>query len=198
MKTEFVQLTHIGLVRENNEDSLWVNPDQGLYLLADGMGGHNAGEVASELACQYLSQELLSLPSPKPHQRKERLEESIQKVHQAVFDQSESHTEQKGMGTTLDALWLSKNIAYGGHVGDSRIYCIQESKIQQLTEDHTRVAELIENGELTQEQAQHSPMSHVLTQAIGTPEPLIVHTFEIKFNKGDHYCPVKILNRHYK
>lgn len=180
----WAQLTDIGLVRSQNEDSLCVSPKLGLFAVADGMGGHLAGEVASATALEVLEQEL-----------GERLENgefpehalvgAVQEANRKVFELSNANQQWAGMGTTITACLKQGEVIYIAQVGDSRAYLIRESLIVQLTEDHSLVRELVKNGGLTEEEALQHPQRNVLTRALGAASSLNVDLYHQEVSPGD-------------
>ena len=172
-----VTRTSRGLVRPKNEDSILVwEPD--LYAIADGMGGADAGEVASYEAVQQLARlDLSGVP------RKEilaALEHGIQNINRKIWELSQDKPNFNGMGTTLTAVYLpDARSAFVGHVGDSRIYVFQEGQLRQVTSDHSYVAELVRQKQMTQAEADQSDQKHMITRAIGVEEAVEVDTFEV-------------------
>jgi len=166
--TKYALLSDIGVERSNNEDNAAVDLDLGLFIVADGMGGHAAGEVASRIAVEATLSAVRSRPRPK------RLRDEGEVLLQALHDANAAvvrEAEERGtlgMGTTLSAVFLRRRSAVIAHVGDSRIYSLAKKGITQLTVDHTLVQAMVQQGVLTAEQAQTHPDKHVLTQAIGT------------------------------
>lgn len=171
---ESASLTDVGLVRSNNEDNVKLMPDPergvALALLADGMGGHASGELASALALEVLMTRYASRKPGVPS--KEVVYESIEAANIAVFRHAQEHPECTGMGTTICILVFDQQGACIGWIGDSRIYLIRNGTIQQLTRDDTMVNRLLDDGMLTPEQAKKHPDAHVLSQAVGTHEEL--------------------------
>lgn len=166
-----------GLVRDNNEDSFFVDEEKGLLIVADGIGGHVAGEVASTTAIDTISSVLNSGKSEND------LVKAIEKANEAIVNKINDDKDLTGMGTTVVAVLINKdlNVAW---VGDSRAYLIKD-EITQITEDHSVVTELIKAGKITEEQARHHHLRHIVTRALGgknsTPE---VRTFS--WEKGDY------------
>ncbi|MEW6275778.1 MAG: Stp1/IreP family PP2C-type Ser/Thr phosphatase [Bacillota bacterium] len=165
------QATNAGKVRQTNEDYLSVCPDLGLFAVADGMGGHQAGEIASKLALQVLERFLRSYLSGCADIGVV-LAEGVQEANRLVYQMSTNHPGCRGMGTTLSCTVIRDRRLYLAHVGDSRIYLLQKGNIAQLTEDHSVVQEMVRNGSITEEQARQHPYRHVLTRALGV-EPLV-------------------------
>ncbi len=168
----FALESDMGMVRTNNEDSAVADLDLGLFVVADGMGGHAAGEVASRVAADAIVSAMRA--RTRPARARDEAEPLLQAVHDAnaavVREAVERGTH--GMGTTLSVVCLRKRAAVIANVGDSRVYLISRKGIHQLTIDHTLVMQMVEHGLLTREQARTHSDKHVLTMAIGTPGPL--------------------------
>jgi PPM family protein phosphatase len=165
-------LSDVGLVRARNEDAvLYIAPQDngagesrgGLALVADGMGGHAAGEIASAMAAEIISHLYFELEGSVP----DVLTSAFTEANRAILKKSETNAAFKGMGTTCTALALNDGQAWLAHIGDSRAYLLRKGKLEQLSQDQTLVAELMERGELTKDEAENSPMSHVILQALG-------------------------------
>lgn len=177
-------VTHKGLVREENEDTVRVvNGAHGLYILADGMGGHLAGEVASSMTADELQQRLSDCREPST----ERLREAIVQANAAVYEKQLSAPEMQGMGTTLTVVWEGEEYVYIGHVGDSRAYLYRDGTLRQMTEDHSMVGELLRAGAITAEKARTHPQRNVITRAVGTDQTLQPDVFRILKSKGDKW-----------
>lgn len=161
--------THPGLVREANEDALLFSEEQGWVIVADGMGGHNAGEVASHLAVESLAEDFRLAHGSSVADRRQLLEQAINNASLNVYDAAHAIPEYQGMGTTLAAAWLVDDILVYGYVGDSRIYLFHERELRQLTHDHTMIQGLIDEGIFDNvAQARHAGVrSNVLTRALG-------------------------------
>ncbi len=165
--------TDLGQRRQTNEDSFAVEPARGLYLVADGLGGHTAGQVASGLAAQAAVNALTTLEGATAS-LSEKLRIAITAANREVFETAEAKRELAGMGTTLVALLARGERIALAHVGDSRAYLVRSGKIRQLTDDHSLVAELVRRREIPAHAAQQHPHRHVLTRALGvrrTVEP---------------------------
>lgn len=174
-------ITNVGTVRGNNEDAYLICENKlkdNMFLIADGMGGHNAGEIASALAVRTVQEKFLELTSAVDYN--EFLRDTIQLTNDKVYKSSLMYSEYHNMGTTLSILIISKDKLYIGHVGDSRIYYLTDNTIQQLTTDHTLVQMMIENGTLTEEEAKTNSYRNVLTQAIGTSRKVTISLIESK------------------
>ncbi len=174
-------ITDVGTVRSNNEDSYLICENRlkdNLFLIADGMGGHNAGEVASAMATRTIREAFLEINSEVDYNT--FLRDAIQMANEKVYKSSLIDSQYNNMGTTLSVLILSKDRIYIGHVGDSRIYYMTENTIQQLTTDHTLVQAMIDNGSITKEEAKTNNYRNVLTQAIGTSRKVTISLIESK------------------
>ncbi len=176
-------MTHVGRVREQNEDTVCVCPGAyGLYILADGMGGHVGGEVASALAAQTLAAVLRdSVPSA------ERLEQAFCRVNTAIYEKQQNDPALAGMGTTLTVLWEGKTHVYIGHVGDSRAYLLLGGRLRRMTEDHSLVEEMVRAGMITEEQAKTHPYRSVITRAMGTDESVQADVTEVLKAPGERW-----------
>lgn len=166
-------LSDVGLVRQLNEDSVaFVVPPQGadaeprngLIVIADGMGGHSAGEVASAIASEVVRRCVFELKGGVP----DVLSTAFEAANKAIFDYGQSHPECAGMGTTCTALAIRHDKLYLAHVGDSRAYLLRGGALKQLSEDQTLVAKMVRDGTMTAEEAKTSEHSNVILQALGT------------------------------
>ena len=158
-------LTDVSKVRSSNQDALVVDQGIGLYGVADGMGGHNGGEIASAGARDGL---IAALKDKAPSL--DALRDGITKVNADLFKQQAEEESLSGMGTTLSVIWMSEHFVYLGHVGDSRVYRFREGKLELMTDDHSLVGELMRAGYLTPEQAENHPNKNVILRAVGTEE----------------------------
>ncbi len=175
--------THIGNVRASNQDALLLQDGKfGLYGVADGMGGHNGGDIASQMAVLMLGR---VLEGAKPD--KELLKGGIEEVNLLIYKEQLKNELLSGMGTTLTVIWEDEEKLLIGHVGDSRLYLIRDGKIEQISHDHSMVAEMVRNGTLTAEEAKHHPYRNVITQAVGTGESVDAEIMEIEKKRGDKY-----------
>ncbi|MBQ2953897.1 MAG: Stp1/IreP family PP2C-type Ser/Thr phosphatase [Clostridia bacterium] len=161
--------THVGKVRATNQDALVVSEALQLYGVADGMGGHKGGETAST-GCRDAV--LAALEERKAGTA--ALKEAIQVANAALFRQQQEDERLSGMGTTLSVIWLDEASVHIAHVGDSRVYCLRDGELLQMTDDHSLVGELMRQGVLTAEQAEKHPMRNVITRAVGTEEDICV------------------------
>ena len=172
--------TDVGKVRANNQDAPIVSEKLRLYGVADGMGGHKGGEVASTSARDDLLRELEGkTPSVAA------LSGAIEEVNRQIYHQQDHDDALTGMGTTLSVLWMSDNFVYIGHVGDSRVYLLRDGEFRQMTLDHSLVEQLVREGVLTEEEAQNHPMRNIITRAIGTDESVEVDVVVEERRKGD-------------
>lgn len=172
--------TDVGKVRANNQDAPIVSEKLRLYGVADGMGGHKGGEVASTSARDDLLRELEGkTPSVAA------LSGAIEEVNRQIYHQQEHDDALTGMGTTLSVLWMSDDFVYIGHVGDSRVYLLRDGEFRQMTLDHSLVEQLVREGVLTEEEAQNHPMRNIITRAIGTDESVEVDVVVEERRKGD-------------
>lgn len=159
--------TDVGVIRSGNEDSLILVPDRGIFVVADGMGGHAAGEVASEMAVRFVARELESLRGLSDEQVADRMRGAIRAANGAIFQRTLTEHDKRGMGTTVTALTLFGTRFLIGQVGDSRAYLLRDSRLSQLTKDHSYVQEQVDAGYLTPEQARTHPYSNVITRCVG-------------------------------
>ena len=158
-----------GRVRDHNEDTFRFDCDKGLFVVADGMGGHASGEIASAIAVEILFDTLLGYKGSKDDScNKETLQTAVELANNTIFEDAQIHRERKGMGTTLTFMCWSVDQFYFGHVGDSRAYRLRGSELTQLTKDHTWVNMQVHAGLLSQEEAEHAKMKHILVKSLGT------------------------------
>jgi len=177
MKLVVGAATDVGRIREINEDGYLVDEGIGLIAVADGMGGHRAGEVASATALEALR---ASVRNGNP------LREAIEKANDAVFEKSQANNDYRGMGTTLTAGTLAAgNTLIVGHVGDSRAYLLRDGEFRQLTTDHSRVQELVDDGRLTADEAAVHPMRNIVTRALGVDSSVDVDVYPLQLELGD-------------
>ena len=175
--------TDIGNVRASNQDALIVVPGKyGLYGVADGMGGHKAGDVASQMAARILGQEL---KKEKPSEV--TLRRSIEKANRMIYEEQKRNPDYSGMGTTLTVIWEDKTKVLLGHVGDSRAYLLREGEIRQISMDHSMVAEMVRNGIITEEEALVHPYRNIITRALGAEEDVEADVKEKNKKEGDVY-----------
>jgi serine/threonine protein phosphatase PrpC len=189
-------LTDVGMVREHNEDSMRSDPEGDFFIVADGMGGHAAGEVASAMAADGVATALTAARAtirgfagaPSEDGRKglaALLDRAVRDAHHAVFARGASETDKQGMGTTLDAVLLAGAEAFVAHVGDSRTYLIRDGKCAQITTDHTVAEVLVMEGKLSAEEAQVSPLRTILVNAVGVAADVGVEMAHLRLRPGD-------------
>jgi protein phosphatase len=175
-------ISDIGLVRETNEDSYICDPPH-LFIVADGMGGHVAGEIASKLAISTVNAYI------QEHVGKDNLEillkDAIIQANTSIYQMALSKEEFSGMGTTVTASYIDGDIIYWGHVGDSRMYLLRNGKLNQLTNDHSLVWELVQSGNITRDEAYVHPKRNLLTRAVGTSCLITVDTGFVQWKPGD-------------
>jgi len=185
--------TDLGCVRENNEDKFeFFQPDDedvlaskgAFYAVADGMGGHAAGQIASEIALKTAIRAYYADPSPMVE---ESLRSSVQQANGIIYDLSRAIVERNGMGTTLTALVVRGEEAFIAQVGDSRCYRLRGSHIELLTDDHSWVNEQVKRGALTEEEASMSPFKNVITRSIGNAPSVDVDIFTHELETGDTF-----------
>jgi serine/threonine protein phosphatase PrpC len=172
--------TDTGLQRRANEDSLLARSP--LFVVADGMGGAQAGEVASRLAVESFREGLGDPASPE-----QRLAEHALAANARIYELSQSNAEQAGMGTTLTAVYVGEEEIAIAHVGDSRAYCLRDGELLRLTDDHSLVDEMIREGRLTPEEAEEHPQRSIITRALGPEETVEVDTRSFRARAGDVY-----------
>lgn len=184
--------TDIGKARSMNQDSFLVseNKDNGLnlYILADGMGGYKGGEIASKVAIQAVSKfitEKFDNIAKDKQSILELLEDAITFANSAIYEESEEDEELQDMGTTLEVLMIYKSKVYIGHIGDSRIYRIRKNRMKKITTDHSYVEKLIQDGEITREEAYNHPKKNLLIKALGTDEVVEPDLIYTVLNKND-------------
>jgi len=198
-KTELsaVLRTDVGIVREHNEDSAYADPEHRFFIVADGMGGHAAGEVASAMAVEAVRAALegagdvieafAANPTTKGRQQLVQiLESAVRDAHKAVFERGIKESDKQGMGTTLDVLLVAGADAFVAHVGDSRTYLVRNGNAAQITTDHTVAEVLVIEGKLSPEEAAASPLRTILVNAIGVAADVGVEMAHLRLKTGDY------------
>lgn len=198
MRLEAYAATDVGPVREHNEDSLLVDVEAGVFVVADGMGGHAAGEVASAMATETVHATLVGAPDPdetrlvRDHESedpadilRERLRYAMNQASIQIRREAEARPETRGMGTTLVVLVVDGDQGHLAHVGDSRAYLFRKGRLVRLTRDHTVVQQEIDAGRLTPELARLLPHKHILTQSVGFHGPVEPDTTTRLVEAGD-------------
>jgi protein phosphatase len=185
-------LTDVGRVRTNNEDTLSFNDELGVMVLADGMGGYNAGEVASGMAVSFVATELARWMVEARHRLSPThishgIRWCVDRANQSIVNTASNNHQYFGMGTTLVVGVFHENCLILGHVGDSRCYRLRSGKLTQLTRDHSLLQEQIDAGLLTVEEAATAPGKNLLTRALGAEGPIQVEVHEHQLQEGDVY-----------
>jgi protein phosphatase len=170
-------------VRKQNEDTFCIEKDLGLLAIADGMGGHASGEVASKMAIEILRESLKKEGEPFPG----RLISGVKLANKTIYEAAQSQPQLNGMGTTLTALQLDGNRLSIAHVGDSRAYLIRGGVIEQITDDHTIVSEQVARSVMTREEAARSDMRNILLRALGIAPEVDVDVEELTVSEGDQF-----------
>ena len=196
MKISYEAITDVGRKRKGNEDSVFVNPESNLFVVADGMGGHAAGEVASRLAVDAINDFIVLTSGDDeitwPFGLDEnisydgnRLKTAIRFANKKVLEATREKSEYEGMATTVAAVLVDGDSANLGHVGDSRVYLMRDGQITQLTSDHSWVNEQIQSGVISPDQARTHPLRNVVTRALGGKPDLQVDMQQHKAKAGD-------------
>lgn len=190
MKIECSALTDVGSVRANNEDAVLVNASCGLAIVADGMGGYKAGEVASRMAVEGIESELgqwleaadAKMPSTAVMRA---MQAAVDSTNRAIFEAANTHAEWAGMGTTLVLAVLRGHRVHIGHVGDSRAYHFHRGVLRQITRDHSLLQEQLDAGLITREDAVHSGYRGLITRALGVEDTVLLDTEKLELAAGD-------------
>ena len=192
---EFAAVTDIGKIREKNEDNVLISSELSLGVVADGMGGHSAGEIASNIAVSVLAETVRKinaqalqipanfLPKLSPSERKLLLAANL--ANAAIYSTAQSADTYRMMGTTLTGLLIENNIATAVHVGDSRLYLLRNNKIIQITTDHSLAMEHIRRGLLTKAEADHSKIQNILTRAMGIKKNIEFDLLKFPVHEND-------------
>ncbi len=196
-KIAFAEITDTGRVRDHNEDAIGSKPELGLMVLADGMGGYNAGEVASGIAVQIVSTLAEEYAKREdrdaidPHSGLMRqsivLRDAVYRANKIIFQTAQSQTHCEGMGTTIVACMFYDNKVSVCHVGDSRAYRVRNGKLEQMTMDHSLLQELVDRGFYSEEEAQRSTNRNYVTRALGVEPTVEVEVHEHAVERGDVY-----------
>ena len=200
MQVKASGITDVGLKREGNEDSFSLDESLNLFVVADGMGGHLAGEVASQIAVEMITKsyrkwienetredELFGVPDSSLSLQGNYIESSIKLANQVVYEMALEYKRYHGMGTTVVILLVLPSLIIAANVGDSRLYLIRNDKIERLSKDHTIVSEQVEMGMMTEEESETSPLKHVLTRNLGSAEKVEPDVFEIEPSNNDRF-----------
>ena len=176
MEIEAIGLTDVGRSRPRNEDSLLIDPIASLYALADGMGGHAAGDVASQTAIAAFASSFIET-------RNALL--AMQAANRAVIERAMSEPDKTGMGTTLTAFTIERGNLFGAHVGDSRLYLLRRGQLTQVTRDHTVAQDMIDSNALTKREAMQHPLSAMLTRSLGSRMHVDADLLDRKLERDD-------------
>ena len=184
--------TDSGLARDNNEDAVAFDAQTGLCILADGMGGYNAGEVASGMACAFIKSEMSRWLSQaglhaNGNEVKRAMEICVQNANHSIFNAANSNPQYTGMGTTLVVGVFQAERLVVGHIGDSRCYRLRSGEFQQITKDHSLLQEQIDAGLITPEQALTSANKNLVTRALGVEDSVLLDVTEHRVQVGDVY-----------
>lgn len=177
-----------GKMREKNEDSLFVMPEQSLFMVADGVGGHNSGELASMTAVKNIAEYIVKNPIRNITDEqglKDYFLNCLREVNRIIFELAGRSKENIGMATTIVLLYHTDEKAYFVNVGDSRAYVIRDGQISQITEDHTYVNELVKEGTITKAQAEKHPQKNMITRALGGDDRILPDFYRLETFKND-------------
>lgn len=186
MRFESFALSDVGRVRSENEDSSGLFPEWNLFVVADGMGGHVGGKEASQVAVDTIAERFRAAKLLRSEDRAVLLE-AIAEANRRIRDRAERDPGLRGMGTTLVALLLDQGTAAVAHVGDSRAYRLRDETVEQLTADHSLVADLVRRRDISETEARVHPYRHVLTRALGMADEVAVEVSETDVRAGDLY-----------
>jgi PPM family protein phosphatase len=198
MRIETAGTTHVGMKRAHNEDAFLLLPDESLFCVADGMGGHSCGEIASKMAIEELAEfykmtsrdQEATWPYKMDRTRtydENRLATAVKLANVRIFERASSDTQYKGMGTTIVTMHFASNQAYLAHVGDSRGYCLRDGALRQLTEDHSLLNDYLKARKLTQEEVEAFPHKNVIVRALGMKETVDVDVGRFEPKDGDTF-----------
>ena len=183
MKLSSFGKTHVGMKRSHNEDAFYRNDEIGLYIVADGMGGHKAGEIASNMAVDSIKNYILN----QKKVAEQSLVDAIYIANNLIFKSAAANAHYSGMGTTIVSMAFNSTGAMLCHVGDSRAYILTRGKLERLTEDHTYVNEQFKTGLITEKQMETHSMRNVLTRSLGFSEQIKVASQKLNIHAGDRY-----------
>ncbi|MBN2382512.1 Stp1/IreP family PP2C-type Ser/Thr phosphatase [bacterium] len=185
MKLHYTAKTDVGLKRKVNEDCVYVNENIGLCAVADGMGGHSAGDVASRMVIDIVEESFSDFVPTDDESVKEALNETIQLANYAIKTSASQNPEQRGMGSTITLLYFHDGKYYIAQVGDSRAYLLRENQIHQITEDHSLVQQELEKGLITEEEAEAHVFKNIITRAVGIKDEVEVDFYSDRIIEGD-------------
>ena len=184
-------MTDVGCRRDHNEDNFLINDQLQLYVVCDGMGGHAGGEVASAIAIHTIEESFSSLDwssfesSDNDILAQEQIRFAVLLAGRKIYEVAQENPTFKGMGTTCVAMFVYDDVAYLGHVGDSRCYLVRGETVEQVTEDHSWVNEQILKGKLTEEKAKNHPYKNIITRSLGFREAEEVDIIKVPIVSGD-------------
>ncbi len=201
MELKFFAATDVGRQRDQNEDNYLVDPKLHLFVVADGMGGHAAGEVASQISVHEVSRVVRENADVVERYQRDKdtesrqellvmMEHSVQTACASIYHRGQTDTDKRGMGTTTSALLIAGDRGFIAHVGDSRIYLLRGGQVHQLTEDHSLINELVRRGKLKRDEIDSSPYAkykNAVTRAVGAYESVEVDTLDFEVLPGDHF-----------
>ena len=181
--------TDVGRIRAGNEDSLYADADheRGLFIVADGMGGHAAGEVASEMAVQIVAREMAPIRDLTGNDPLHLMGEALKSANRAIYERTMQEADKQGMGTTASCIMMGQGRWIIGHIGDSRVYLLRDGVLRQVTKDHSYVQEQVDAGFLTPEQARYHPYSNVITRCVGANAAVEADVLHGELQDGDLY-----------
>lgn len=181
---EYAVLTDVGLKRTNNEDSYLVANEgkKKLFIVADGMGGHNAGEIASSEACRIIE----AFVNQSEGDVDTLLTQAVQRANREIFVKASENTAMSGMGTTIDVCLVAKNKISIAHVGDSRVYVVNKDGCRKITKDHSIVGMMLDSGSITEEEARKHPQRNFITRAVGTAMTIEVDVVHETIHNGEY------------
>src|SRR5512138_2722524 len=199
MELKYWAATDVGRMRDHNEDSFLIDRNLNLFVVCDGMGGHAAGEIASNLAIHEVREAVKQNhdvverftakdPNARPDEILTILEHSIRSACSVIYRRAQSEPEKRGMGTTCTVLLIAGERGFMAHVGDSRIYLLRQNKVHQITDDHSLINELIKRGKVTKDTIDQSPYKNyknAVTRAVGVYENVDVDTLDFEVLPGD-------------
>ncbi len=190
MNYHFCAITDPGRARDNNEDSVVFDEDTDIAILADGMGGYNAGEIASGMATAFIKSELSRWLTEaghgaKPREVRRAMEICVDNANRSIFNAADSNPQYSGMGTTLVVCVFQDDVLLLGHIGDSRCYRLRNGSFSQITRDHSLLQEQIDAGLITPEQALTSSNKNLVTRALGVEDVVMLELHEHKVEPGD-------------
>ncbi len=184
MKIQVFGMTDVGVKRKNNQDTFLVDENLGLYIVADGMGGHLGGEVASKLAAETTQSFCREYKDLSP---RERLEKAVNAASEKIYTEGQKNENLKDMGTTVVALLSHENYGYIAQVGDSRVYLFSQGAVWQITEDHTVVQEEVRAGIISPEDIENHEFQHVITRSVGYQKEVVVDVYRRKLQLNDRF-----------